>query len=193
MRIAASPYITTETGGKPRPLGRTDVTEMLIADPQEALGSLTEKQVEVLDLLVHHHTTKQIARQLDIAPNTVDLRIKAVRDKWGTRDRNETARLYALLLETCGKHPCGFQVVDRHDVGGQSPHRDLPGTGVFELADAQSFARWGGGSRTPRGLEILDARFGKFGRIAAIVLLAAAIAVTVVASLAMAQALGKYI
>jgi DNA-binding CsgD family transcriptional regulator len=169
------------------------VTETLIANPEEALGNLTDKQVEVLDLLVHHHTTKQIARELDIAPNTVDQRLKAVRDKWGTRDRNETARLYALFLEACGKHPCGFQVIDQPDRIDQLHFRDLPRSSVFELADARALEHWYGADRSWSGLETFDARFGKLGRVGAIIGLAAVIAVTVVAALAMAQALGKYL
>jgi DNA-binding CsgD family transcriptional regulator len=166
---------------------------MLIADPEEALAGLTEKQVEVLDLLTHHHTTKQIARELDVGPSAVEQRIMAVREKWGTRDRKETVRLYEMLLEACGKSPCGSSQVDPRTDNDLLLHRDLPRSGVFEFADAQTFADWNLASRKQQGLEILDARFGKFGRIAAIVVLAAAIAVTVVASLAMAQALGKYV
>jgi hypothetical protein len=117
----------------------------------------------------------------------------AVREKWGTRDRKETVRLYEMLLEACGKSPCGSSQVDPRTDNDLLLHRDLPRSGVFEFADAQTFADWNLASRKQQGLEILDARFGKFGRIAAIVVLAAAIAVTVVASLAMAQALGKYV
>jgi len=83
---------------------RADVQE--IADISEATGlleNLTPKQVEVLDLLLMHRTTKEIARELGIAPNTVDQRINAVRDKWGTLNRKDTARLYGQLLELCGK------------------------------------------------------------------------------------------
>ena len=36
------------------------------------LDDLTPKQVEVLDLLVQHRTTKQIARHLHISPKTVE-------------------------------------------------------------------------------------------------------------------------
>ena len=81
-------------------------------DPAEVLSDLTEKQIEVLDLLLQHKTTKQIARELAIAPNTVDARIATVRDKWGTVDRKATARVYAHLLETCEKPTCGFSPLE---------------------------------------------------------------------------------
>ena len=162
-------------------------------DPQEVIESLTEKQTEVLELLVQHNTTKQIARQLGISPSTVDQRILAVRDKWGTIDRNETARYYAHFLEMCGKSPCGFSQVELASRGEHEPHRELPRSPIFEVADVHASGPWFETETRGWVLEAFDARFGKFGRIVAIVVLAMAIAVTVVASLAMAQALGKYL
>lgn len=61
------------------------------------LEMITDRQRAVLDLVVQHWTSKEIARELGISPNTVDQRINAVRTKLGARDRAETARLYAEL------------------------------------------------------------------------------------------------
>lgn len=58
------------------------------------LGGLTEKQRDVLDLLVLHKTSKQIARELGISPHTVDQRITAARTKFGVDNRNELAAEY---------------------------------------------------------------------------------------------------
>lgn len=162
-------------------------------DPLEAIENLTNKQIEVLELLAQHNTTKQIARRLGISPSTVDQRILGVRDKWGTIDRNETARLYAHFLEMCGKSPCGFSEVEltRRDV--HEPSRELPRSPIFEVTDVRASGPWFETETREWVLEAFDARFGKFGRLVAIVVLAMIIAVTVVASLAMAEALGKYL
>lgn len=70
---------------------------------QAHLESITDRQREVLDLVVQHWTSKEIARELNISPNTVDQRINAVRAKLGARDRAETARIYSELTRICGE------------------------------------------------------------------------------------------
>ena len=117
-------------------------------DPADVLCDLTAKQAEVLDLLLQHKTTKQIARDLGIAPNTVDARIAAVREKWGTTDRKATARVYA---------------------------------------------HWPVKRERPGILEILDARFGKIGRVMAASALALGLAATLMLTLAIAEAMSKLI
>ncbi len=62
------------------------------SDGEERL--LTEKQRAVLDLLIEHKTSKQIARELEISPYTVDQRITAARRKLGVATRNELAAAY---------------------------------------------------------------------------------------------------
>ena len=159
----------------------------------EVLSELTEKQVEVLDLLLQHKTTKQIARELRIAPNTVDARIAAVRQKWGTVDRNATARVYSHLLEDCEKTPCGFSPLESDVLPEQPSIRDLPGSPVFALSDAQLQGHWAGQPGRGSVLEALDARFGKAGRVGAILGLAMILAITLVAALAIADALDKLV
>ena len=169
------------------------MTMLLFPDPEVALADLTDKQVEVLDLLMHHHTTKEIARKLKIAPNTVDQRILGVREKWGTRDRKETTRAYAMLLEACGKEPCGFLEVDRPAALDEAFLRDLPKSSLFELADARTFDHWHAPGGKRWGLEALDARFGKFGRVIAIIGLALALAATLLLSLSIAAGIEKLV
>lgn len=161
-------------------------------NPADVISDLTDKQVQVLDLLLQHKTTKQIARELGIAPSTVDARILAVREKWGTTDRNATARVYAHLLETCEKSPCGFSLLESDLVQSQGFVRELPGSPMFAVADAQTLGRWHmpAGGR-PGVLETLDYRFGKAGRIVAIVALALALAALVVLTLSAAEALSN--
>jgi len=65
-----------------------------------ALGGLTDKQRQVLDLLIQHKTSKEIARRLSISPHTVDQRIQFAKEKLGARSRSEAAVLYRRLIET---------------------------------------------------------------------------------------------
>lgn len=66
-----------------------------------AIASLTLKQREVLDLLLEHMTSKEIARRLDISPYTVDQRINSAKDKLGARTRGEVAVAYRRLVGIC--------------------------------------------------------------------------------------------
>jgi len=175
---------------------RADVQE--ITDISEATGlleNLTSKQVEVLDLLLMHRTTKEIAREIGIAPNTVDQRINAVRDKWGTLNRKDTARLYGQLVELCGKSTYGFSRIDAGSGEGDESDQDLTADPVFVLSDARPMARhpdwFDARVAEPAGLEAFDARFGRAGRVGAVFLLALIMAVTIAATLAIAEALEK--
>ena len=67
-------------------------------DDESALASLTEKQRAVLDLLVQHQTSKEIARNLGISPYTVDQRIAAARRKFGVGSRGTLAAAYQESL-----------------------------------------------------------------------------------------------
>ena len=67
------------------------------------LAGLTAKQREVLDLLLEHKTSKEIARQLEISPHTVDQRIQFAKEKLGAASRNEAAMIYRRLVEICGQ------------------------------------------------------------------------------------------
>ena len=67
------------------------------------LAGLTAKQREVLDLLIEHKTSKEIARQLGISPHTVDQRIQFAKEKLGASSRSEVAQLYRRLIEICGQ------------------------------------------------------------------------------------------
>jgi DNA-binding CsgD family transcriptional regulator len=67
------------------------------------LAGLTAKQREVLDLLIEHKTSKEIARQLGISPHTVDQRIQFAKEKLGAASRSEVAQLYRRLIEICGQ------------------------------------------------------------------------------------------
>ena len=67
------------------------------------LADLTEKQKEVLDLLIEHKTSKEISRILGISPHTVDQRIMLARAKLDVATRAEVAQAYRKLLSTYGR------------------------------------------------------------------------------------------
>ena len=68
-------------------------------EPGDArFAGLTPKQRQVLDLLIEHKTSKEIARLLGISPHTVDQRIFFAKDKLGANSRNEAAVAYRQLV-----------------------------------------------------------------------------------------------
>jgi DNA-binding CsgD family transcriptional regulator len=68
---------------------------------QRALSVLTAKQREVLDLLLEHKTSKEIARTLAISPHTVDQRIELAKRKLDAASRSELAMTYRRLRAIC--------------------------------------------------------------------------------------------
>ncbi len=58
------------------------------------IESLTVKQVEVLDMVLRHMSSKEIARVLGISHKSVDRRIDAARVKLGAATRQEAARIF---------------------------------------------------------------------------------------------------
>ena len=69
----------------------------LFADDEEASGKLTERQVEVIDLLAQGLTNKEIANRLDIAGNTVRVHVAAILRSLNARTRTEA--VYAARLD----------------------------------------------------------------------------------------------
>ena len=63
----------------------------------DALGRLTEKQCECLELVLGHLTSKQIAMQLGISPHTVNQRLDIARKTLGAATRLDAAVRYARL------------------------------------------------------------------------------------------------
>ena len=61
-----------------------------------ARSRLTVKQCEVLDLLLDHKTSKEIAQVLKISPHTVDQRIRFAKRQLGATTRSDLARMYRL-------------------------------------------------------------------------------------------------
>lgn len=57
----------------------------------EALGSLTQREREVLDLVALGQTNKEIARSLSISPATVKAHVERIISKLGVSDRTQAA------------------------------------------------------------------------------------------------------
>ena len=106
-----------------------------------ALAGLTERQRQVLDLLIEHKSSKEIARVLGISPHTVDQRIRFAREKLGARSRGEAAVTYRRLLETCGQTTYGkLGIAAGQPIAdaGRGPHGPLPGSSPHQRFRSRS-------------------------------------------------------
>jgi DNA-binding NarL/FixJ family response regulator len=63
-------------------------------DDDPGLASLTGREAEVLRLLVHGLTDREIAHALTVSPRTVETHVSSVLHKLGARNRAEAARRY---------------------------------------------------------------------------------------------------
>ncbi|MCY1670778.1 helix-turn-helix transcriptional regulator [Novosphingobium sp. SL115] len=67
----------------------------------KSVGDLSEKQREVLDLILDRRTNKEIAQILGVSASAVEQRLQSVRRRLGVTSRADLARTYAVLLEAC--------------------------------------------------------------------------------------------
>ena len=158
------------------------------------LSILSAKQREVLDLVLNHKSSKEIARTLNISPYTVDQRITAARRKLGASTRGDLARSYSQLRGLCEETAYDFSHVETGEFSLQMPLRDQPVDPVFMLSDATSLQMgvpWHGEPVPPAGLEAFDNRFGILGRVFVIPALAAFIALLTLSMLAIAETLTR--
>ena len=162
------------------------------ARAEELLDSLTDAQVDVLDRILMHKTSKEIARELGIAPNTVDQRLKSAWRKLGTNDRASTARRYALLKAICDRTIYGGPVVDLETLTHDMHIQGLPEGPLFVVEDSATYSPQFF-RQHPTALEALDAKFGPIGRFAAIILGAALIAVIGLVTTTVAVTLGDLV
>ena len=156
------------------------------------LGRLTRKQREVLDLVLQHQSSKQIAKTLGISPYTVDQRIAAARSRLGVATRGEVARTYGRLLEICGETAYGSPHMDFEVVSKDEPAQAEEREPIFSLSDAGTInvpAPWEKTGLSRSSLEALDNRFGVAGRLGLIVVLSALTAVMFLTLVAVAQVL----
>lgn len=75
-----------------------------------AMGRLSTGQMNVLHRVAQHKSSKEIARELDISPHTVDQRVRRIHNILGVSTRSEAARVYMAAnnsLDECDADICG--------------------------------------------------------------------------------------
>ncbi len=164
---------------------------MTKSEARRLLDDLSPKQLEVLELLCRHLTTKEIAHALALAPNTIDQRIGAIRDKWGTTNRKETLRLYQSAVEACEKPTYELSSVDGLILAGHEHPKDL---GDHPSAISDRLPIPSDAFNEPHrefALHGLDVRLGQPGRALMVFVTAMLIALTIVAALTIMEALSR--
>lgn len=68
--------------------------------PRPALQKLTDREMEVFELLGHGKSAHEIGRQLNISPRTVDAHRSHIREKLGISDSNALMRHAVCWVET---------------------------------------------------------------------------------------------
>ena len=174
------------------------------------LGSLlTDKQRQVLDLLIQHKTSKEIARALGISSHTVDQRIMLSRTKLGVASRSEVAQAYRRLLTVDGLNGAaqspssvakpvwdqsvyGFSYVASHAFAPQTKVReDVVGSAQtlppIEAALPKALRPGAAGRAEYHHVlpEKFDGPYGTFLRLGAIVLIAVFLILIIMGGLAM--------
>lgn len=151
----------------------------------------TAKQHEALRLAARHLTSKEIAKDLGVAPATVDKRIDAVRIKTGSLPRAEVLRLYIEWLEIRGDRTTGDPIPLTVPSVNQPSAAPQPTESVHLFQDSLIFddrAPWDGkAGGLISGIEPSD--LGMFGKVLFMLAGAIAILMAVVLSLAVSNAL----
>lgn len=153
---------------------------------------LSQKQREVLDLVVARKSSKEIARILGISKPTVDQRIALARQKFGAASRNElvshylgTASLYDRIVYDAAQ--LSQPMSDGAGIGSDEasgPIYSVEDVAGFNPAYVTEELHW-----TTHPLETLDKRFGIFGRLGAVGFVAALISLSLLAVLSIAETL----
>jgi DNA-binding CsgD family transcriptional regulator len=157
-----------------------------------SIARLTAKQREVLDLLIEHKTSKEIARRLDISPYTVDQRINFAKDKLGARTRGEAAVAYRQLIETCGQSAYGDSGIGNFGALG-----DKPGGAQLPLPESAPPEPVGNdGVSAPEAdfrvvPELFDGRYGTLMRLGAIFGIAVCMIIVILGGLAIYSQLSQ--
>jgi len=148
------------------------------------LDTLTAKQREVMDLLIQHKTSKEIARELSISPHTVDQRVQFAKERLKAESRSEAAVEYRRLVElrqsvmakapdpsekgTSDELPGVEGVILPDSAGQQDGYDDIPRTPLEQGGPAKK-AQLSSENRVVPAM--FEARHGTFIRLGAIVLM----------------------
>jgi len=157
------------------------------------LAGLTAKQREVLDLLIEHKTSKEIARRLGISPHTVDQRIQFAKEKLGATSRNEAAAVYRRLSELSGQ----LTYEESHLVSRAPAVENRLGTLVSSPSVEFSSRGWtrsgpyGNGADLAVVPELFEGRYGTLVRLGAIIAIAVFLVILVLGGLAILSQLSE--
>ena len=163
-------------------------------DIRAVLASLTLKQREVLDLLLAHKTSKEIARDLGISPHTVDQRIQFAKAKLGVDSRGEVAVAYRHLLQRIAdldgeaSDPLAYEETR---IAAPAPPADtgLANGAADNASPTPPSGAEGGDYRVAP--EMFEGRHGTVMRLVAIALLAILLLITALGSVAMFAQLSR--
>lgn len=165
----------------------------LPTDDEIRFGSLTKKQREVLDLLIEHKTSKEIARALRISPYTVDQRINFARSKLGVASRNEAAAAYRRLAGIYGQSV--YRPSDLSHVSGHGDDDDGTREGLNSALTApnrtHSDDRVGPMTDYQVVPELFEGRYGTLMRLGAIIIIAVFLVFLVLGGLAIFSELSE--
>ena len=162
------------------------------------LALLTDKQREVLDLLIEHKTSKEISRLLGISPHTVDQRINSARVHLGGTGRGQVASEYRRLLSLCDSSTYQFSYMasdaylvdsrsgsDAVESEGVNPSGEHPTEATTEPALVPEVADY------RVGPELFEGEWGTWARLGAIVVLALLMIVTVLGGISIFLTVSK--
>jgi len=188
IRVAGRERLQFAAGRGPRPVNMQ--TEALKGE--HVLGELTAKQRQVMDLLIQHQTSKEIARRLSISPHTVDQRIQFAKEKLGAATRSEAAVAYRRLVETYGQmtyDESGIADPDEPVDEGGGPQGPLPVSSLRQRFRSRPLH--GPEADFQVVPELFDGRYGTLIRLGAIFAIALFLVMLVLGGLAMFNQLSE--
>lgn len=165
--------------------------------PRPDAAGLTDKEREVLDLLIEHRPVKAIAAELGIAYNTADMRLRSAKAKLGVADRAGAARAYRKFVETCEKEvvPCENEVIAEPFMFSDNRPRERADAEFVTLRDASPLflrpAPWAFEDPAPHGLEAFGDRLSPLLRIAMMVATALGIGAVTLVGMAIIRELAQ--
>lgn len=146
---------------------------------------LSAKEEHVLRFVAQQFTNKEIARELDISCRAVEERLRSAREKLGAPDRRSAARLFLALSQMCDRTTCGPDTVEFSTVPPEASRQETLKSQRFLLEDVGR-GTFESGAAKPTFLEAYDGRFGRIGRLYAVVGLAALVGLLLIAGVAIA-------
>lgn len=164
------------------------MTDDRLNDSSQSDALLTEKQREVLDLVLLHRTNKEIARTLNVSPSAVEQRLASAKTKLGVQSRFDAALAYERLRATCGSSTGGLSQVGSLHSLWQQPIRE-GSEPIFEFHDAISFdeRRWQESDGTHSFLGAIAAPSGVWARLGLILVFALVLILVAAVALNVAQ------